>query len=82
MPLDRALVDLDLVRLGDDGELLEETLREQFVLFLRAGGVVTWDLWAALSDRSRRALLEAQERLFQDAEVDTALEDCVRGMTG
>lgn len=79
MAVDRALLELDLVRLPEgEAEILHEALREQFKLFLGASGAVSWDLWVSLSDTSRRALVEAQEELLEEDRVDTALEDSLR----
>ena len=77
--IDRLLVDLDLIT-TEDG--FTEKIRDAMLIgaegFLRAGGQVTWDLWASLSGESRDAFIQSAEKIKKEEIALTAFANTSR----
>ena len=60
MVIDRVMADMKLgIMDGDIPAGAQRVIRDGAEAFLRAGGMVTWELWSLMSDVTRAAFVEA-----------------------
>ena len=77
--IDRLLVDLDLITTEEGfGDKIRDAMLTGAEGFLRAGGQVTWDLWASLSGESRDAFIQSAEKIKKEEIALTAFANTSR----
>lgn len=85
MKLDKIILDCGLADMNGQ-KLSDEALAiiiDNAEAFLRAGGVITWDMWSSMSDETKAAFLTAGQRIRVETcyltglcaqNIDSALE--------
>lgn len=63
MSVDRVMVDLGLIEAGAETGDVDARIQAEALAFLRAGGVVSWDEWRRMDERTRRAFESAGQSL-------------------
>lgn len=74
MMIDRIMADLKLgIADGTISEGAKSAIRDSAEAFLRAGGVVTWDLWVSMESETKAAFIHANELIQTEHSVLAAL---------